>query len=122
MVVAQGADDFEPACIVVLELNEATGNGAPSAWRRDIGISAGIGRSNVVVEGVDTIGDRIAPITDVEARRVIDVDADRIEHIATLVAYAAGDVVAGSAGTAIGGAAAGIVIGLGLIVVDAIGV
>ena len=38
----------------------------------------------------------MAPIVDLEARRVVDVDANRIEQVAAVAADTAGDAIAGT--------------------------
>ncbi len=73
-----------------------------------------------VLERVAADRDRVEPVADPEARGVVDVDAEGIEHIAALVPDTARDVVAGTAGAAKRRTGRGVVIGLGLVVVGAV--
>src|SRR5262249_38462968 len=122
-VVADRADDLQPGRIVLLQLHEAAGDRPPPAWRRDVRIAAAVERAHIVLERIDTIGQRVADATDIETGRVVDINADRVEQIAAAVADAARDIVAGIAeaayATACGDA---IVVGLELIVVGAIAI
>ncbi len=122
MIVAKRADYFQPATIPVLELYETSGNGPASAGSRNIGVAARVCGLDVVVEGVEAVSDGILPIPDIEARSVMNIETDSIEQITSPIANAAGDIVAGDAGTAISRAAGRVVMGLGLIVIDAIAV
>ncbi len=104
-------------------MHEAAGHRALAARRRDVGIAAGIEGLDIVAEGVEAVSHGVAPITEIEARGVVDVDADSVERIATLVADAAGDVVAGI-GERTHAATCGdaVVVGLDLVVVGAVAV
>ena len=122
-IVTDGADGFEPGRVVLLQLNEAAGNGANAARCGDVRVAARIRRHHVVAERIEPVGHRVAPVADVEARGVIDVDAQCIERVAAAVANAARNVVAGIAERA--DAAAGgdaVVVGLDLVVLGPVGV
>ena len=96
-VIADRADDFEPGRVVLLQLGEAAGNGPQAAWRGDVGITAAVGGFYVILKRIDAERDRVAPVADIEPRGIVDVDSERIEYIAALVADAAGNVVAEAA-------------------------
>ncbi len=123
VIVADCADGFEPGRIILFQLDETAGNVTNAARRGDVRVAPRVARCYVVAERVDPVGHRVAPVSDIEARGVVDVDAERIEHIAAAVADATRDIVAGIAdrADATTGADAGVV-GLDLIVFDPVAV
>src|SRR6185312_1457128 len=122
VIEADCTDDLEPGRVVLLQLREATGNGAQATGRRDVGIAAAVKRAHVILKRINPERDRVAPVADIKPCRIVDVDAEGIERIAALVADTARDVVTGAAVAAKGRATGAVMKGLGLVVVGTVAV
>ena len=56
---------------------------------------AHVARGDIVLEHVAAERDGISPVAEIEAHRVVGIEAECFKHIAALVADAAGNVVSG---------------------------
>ncbi len=95
IVVADRAYDLEPGRIIHLPLREAAGHRAHAAGCCDVRVAPGVRRGDVILKAIGAKGDRVTQLTEVETRRVVNVEAEGVEHVAARITDAARYVVAG---------------------------